>query len=228
MSNPASCIKQLKSGLLAVLALLVVALPASAVNILVSGLNDSVSSEGLAQIFAEYGEVSSATVVRDPATGKSRGFGFVEMQDLEGRAAILALDQTAQGGLKINVKEVDRPDRDRPAPGGFGGGNRPRDPAPAPSANPATAPQAPTPPPASPVPTPAPEDAQDDAETQWTEDTLDPAGDTIADEEEEESDDGGAADEAVDNETDTDTDNEDSVGDDLSEDALESEAGASK
>lgn len=91
-------------------------------NIFVSGLNYSMSSEELTEVFTQFGTVASAKVVTDRATGRSRGFGFVEMpQDDEGRAAIAQLDQTDVNGRKINVKEAE----DRPARTG-GGSDRPR------------------------------------------------------------------------------------------------------
>ncbi len=102
-------------------------------NIFVSGLNFSMSSDELTEVFAAYGAVTSAKVITDKATGRSRGFGFVEMSsDEEARNAISALDQTEQKGRKINVKEAeDRPQRssnDRPRSnyggGGGGGGGR--------------------------------------------------------------------------------------------------------
>ena len=102
-------------------------------NIFVSGLNYSMSSEELTEVFTQFGTVASAKVVTDRATGRSRGFGFVEMPtDDEGRNAVSALDQTEVNGRKINVKEAeDRPQRsasgggssDRPR-GNFGGGGR--------------------------------------------------------------------------------------------------------
>ncbi|MCC6599064.1 MAG: RNA-binding protein [Crocinitomicaceae bacterium] len=94
-------------------------------NIFVSGLNYSLTSEELNALFSQYGAVTSAKVVTDRETGRSRGFGFVEMAgDEEGRNAVSALDQTEVKGRKINVKEAeDRPQRsnDRPR-GNFGGG----------------------------------------------------------------------------------------------------------
>lgn len=96
-------------------------------NIFVSGLNYSLSSEELSAIFSQYGEVASAKVIMDKATGRSRGFGFVEMvSDDDGRNAISSLDQSDVKGRKINVKEAeDRPQRsnDRPQRN-FGGGGR--------------------------------------------------------------------------------------------------------
>jgi|JI81AbrownRNA_FD_contig_31_2192501_length_453_multi_7_in_0_out_0_1 RNA recognition motif-containing protein len=100
-------------------------------NIFVSGLNYSLTSEELSELFAQYGSVSSAKVIMDKMTGRSRGFGFVEMSnDEEGRNAVSALDQSDIKGRKINVKEAeDRPQRsggDRPQRsfGGDRGGSR--------------------------------------------------------------------------------------------------------
>ncbi len=80
-------------------------------NIFVSGLNYSLTSDELQAIFTQYGEVASAKVITDRDTGRSRGFGFVEMSDdAEARNAIDALDQAEMKGRKINVKEAeDRP-----------------------------------------------------------------------------------------------------------------------
>ena len=80
-------------------------------NIFVSGLNYSLTSDELQAIFTQYGEVASAKVITDRDTGRSRGFGFVEMSDdAEARNAIYALDQAEMKGRKINVKEAeDRP-----------------------------------------------------------------------------------------------------------------------
>jgi RNA recognition motif-containing protein len=95
-------------------------------NIFVSGLNYSMSSDELSQVFSRFGAVASAKVITDRATGRSRGFGFVEMEsEDEARNAIAQLDQSDVGGRKINVKQAeDRPARsnDRPRGGGYGGG----------------------------------------------------------------------------------------------------------
>ncbi|HMQ46649.1 MAG TPA: RNA-binding protein [Saprospiraceae bacterium] len=94
-------------------------------NIFVARLNFDTSSETLESLFANYGEVSSAKVIMDHVTGKSRGFGFVEMpNDDEARQAINDLNDTDVDGNTIVVKEADdRKSRggggDR---GGFGGG----------------------------------------------------------------------------------------------------------
>lgn len=97
-------------------------------NIFVSGLNYSLTSEELNSLFAQYGAVTSAKVVTDRDTGRSRGFGFVEMpEDDEARTAISALDQSEIKGRRINVKEAEERaprSNDRPRGGGGFGGNR--------------------------------------------------------------------------------------------------------
>ena len=96
-------------------------------NIFVSHLSWGTNSESLQDLFAQYGEVSSANVIMDKMTGRSRGFGFVEMpNDNEGQAAIDALNGTNFEGQTITVN-VARPREDRSndrGRGGYGGGNR--------------------------------------------------------------------------------------------------------
>lgn len=58
-------------------------------------------------LFAEFGEVQSCTLVMDKATGKSKGFGFVEMQLYEARTAIKRLNAKKIGGSVIRVKEAE-------------------------------------------------------------------------------------------------------------------------
>lgn len=88
-------------------------------NIYISNLNFSTKSESLQNLFAEYGEVSSANIITDRETGRSRGFGFVEMMsDTEGQAAIDALNGTDFEGKTLTVN-VARPKEDR---GNRGGG----------------------------------------------------------------------------------------------------------
>lgn len=94
-------------------------------NIYVSNLNFSTSSESLQELFAGYGEVSSANIIKDRETGRSRGFGFVEMpNDSEGQKAIDELNGTDFEGKTINVN-VARPKTERSSGGGYGnrGGN---------------------------------------------------------------------------------------------------------
>ena len=93
-------------------------------NIYVSNLNFSTKSESLQDLFAEYGEVSSANIITDRETGRSRGFGFVEMpNDAEGQKAIDELNDTDFEGKTITVN-VARPKTERSGGGGYnrGGG----------------------------------------------------------------------------------------------------------
>jgi RNA recognition motif-containing protein len=94
-------------------------------NIHVSNLSFNVTDEDLKEFFTEYGEVSSAKVIMDKFTGKSRGFGFVEMPDDEAaKKAISELDNGMVEGRAIRVSEA-RPREDRPSNNrGGGGGNR--------------------------------------------------------------------------------------------------------
>lgn len=90
-------------------------------NIFVSNLSWDTTSGSLQDLFSQYGQVSSANVITDRETGRSRGFGFVEMDnDSEGQAAIDALNQTNFEGNVINVN-VARPKAPRSNGGGFGG-----------------------------------------------------------------------------------------------------------
>lgn len=92
-------------------------------NIYVSHLSWGTKSDSLQDLFAQYGEVSSANIITDRETGRSRGFGFVEMpNDEEGQAAIDALNNTDFEGQTISVN-VARPKTERPSNGG-GYGNR--------------------------------------------------------------------------------------------------------
>ena len=78
-------------------------------NIFISNLNFKVQSEELNEIFAEYGEVSSAKVITDKLTGRSRGFGFVEMPDDEAaKRAIEELNEAEHEGKVLSVS-VARP-----------------------------------------------------------------------------------------------------------------------
>jgi RNA recognition motif-containing protein len=91
-------------------------------NIYVSNLSFNVQDEDLKEFFTEYGEVSSAEVITDKFTGKSRGFGFVEMPDDEAaRKAISELDNGTVEGRTIKVMEA-KPKEARPARSNGGGG----------------------------------------------------------------------------------------------------------
>ncbi len=75
----------------------------------------------LQQLFEQHGSVTSAQVVMDRDTGRSKGFGFVEMgTDAEAQAAITALNQAEFGGRTLTVNEA----RPKPEGGGGGGGGR--------------------------------------------------------------------------------------------------------
>ena len=89
-------------------------------NIYISNLSYSIESNDLTELFQEYGTISSAKVITDRETGRSRGFGFVEMDnDAEGQKAIDELNQAEYDGKVISVA-VARPKTE----GSFGGGNR--------------------------------------------------------------------------------------------------------
>src|SRR5215216_3360669 len=95
-------------------------------NIYVSNLSFNVQDEDLKEFFTEYGEVSSAKVITDKYTGKSRGFGFVEMPDDEAaKKAIAELDNGVVEGRSIRVSEA-RPKEERSNNGGSGGGGNNR------------------------------------------------------------------------------------------------------
>jgi RNA recognition motif-containing protein len=89
-------------------------------NIYVSNLSFNVQDEDLKEFFTEYGEVSSAKVITDKFTGKSRGFGFVEMPDNEAaQKAITELDNGVVEGRTIKVMEA-KPREEKPrSNGGF-------------------------------------------------------------------------------------------------------------
>jgi len=76
-------------------------------NIYVGNLSFRTDDEELREVFAEFGEVTSAKVIIDRETDRSRGFGFVEMaSDDEGKAAIEALDGAEVGGRNLRVNEA--------------------------------------------------------------------------------------------------------------------------
>ncbi len=88
-------------------------------NIYVGNLSHDVTDEDLRQEFETFGQVESATVIKDKFSGESRGFGFVEMPSKEeAAAAISGLEERELKGRKINVNEA------KPRPAGRGGGGR--------------------------------------------------------------------------------------------------------
>ena len=91
-------------------------------NIYVGNLSYSTQDDDLRDAFAAYGEVASARVIADRDTGRSRGFGFVEMTNSgEAQAAINALNGTDLQGRTISANEA-RPREERSPRGGGGGG----------------------------------------------------------------------------------------------------------
>ena len=85
-------------------------------KIYVGNLNFATSEEELSNIFAQYGTIASASIVLDRYTGRSRGFGFVEMDDeTVSDAAISALNGYELDGRALRVNEANsRPRRDGP------------------------------------------------------------------------------------------------------------------
>jgi cold-inducible RNA-binding protein len=92
-------------------------------NIFVGNLDFNTSEDELRQLFQTYGQVDRVSIMTDRDTGRSRGFGFVEMTSPEeGEKAIAALNGSQVGGRTLNVNEA-RPKVER---GGGGGGGRDR------------------------------------------------------------------------------------------------------
>jgi cold-inducible RNA-binding protein len=90
----------------------------------VGGLSYSTSDSALKELFAEAGTVESATIIMDRMSGRSKGFGFVEMgSDEEAAKAIELFNGKEFDGRTITVNEA-RPQEERPRQGGFGGGRR--------------------------------------------------------------------------------------------------------
>jgi RNA recognition motif-containing protein len=96
-------------------------------NLFVGNLAWATTQADLEAAFGAYGEVSSAKIMTDRETGKSRGFAFVEMpNDAEARKAVDELNGKDLKGRAINVNEA-RPREERPRSGGFGGGGGDRE-----------------------------------------------------------------------------------------------------
>ncbi len=101
-------------------------------NIYVGNMSYDVTEDDLREAFEAHGEVASANIIKDKYSGRSKGFGFVEMgDDQAAMAAIEALNQTELKGRSINVNKAkprtERRDGDRGGGGGrggFGGGGR--------------------------------------------------------------------------------------------------------
>ncbi|NMA74568.1 MAG: RNA-binding protein [Bacteroidales bacterium] len=84
-------------------------------NIFIGGLSYATTDEALEALFQEYGEITSARVIKDRVTGRSKGFGFVEMEnDDEATKAISELDGVEFDSRTIAVSEA-KPRKERPA-----------------------------------------------------------------------------------------------------------------
>ena len=102
-------------------------------NIFIAGLSYNLGEAELEELFAEYGEVVSVKIIMDRETGRSKGYGFVEMADDEaGDKAIAALNEVDMDGKTLSVS-VARPREERPrrsygnnGGGGYRGGNNSR------------------------------------------------------------------------------------------------------
>ena len=95
-------------------------------NIFVGNLSFNTAEDELRQLFEPFGQVDRVSIMTDRDTGRSRGFGFVEMASNEdGEKAIASLNGSQVGGRTINVNEA-RPKTERSGGGGGGGGGRDR------------------------------------------------------------------------------------------------------
>jgi RNA recognition motif-containing protein len=93
-------------------------------NIFVGNLNFNTSEDELRQLFEAHGQVDRVSILTDRETGRSRGFGFVEMNnDADGEKAIAALNGTEIGGRTLNINEA-RPKAEHGGGGGGGGRDR--------------------------------------------------------------------------------------------------------
>jgi len=91
-------------------------------NIYVGNLSFSVTETDLREAFAAYGQVATASIIKDKFSGESRGFGFVEMPTKEeAEKAITALNGKDLKGRTMTVNEA-KPRTDRPRTSGSGGG----------------------------------------------------------------------------------------------------------
>jgi len=92
------------------------------IKLFVGNLGYGVDSDALERLFAPHGAVESAAVITDRGTGRSKGFGFVEMASKDAaQAAISALNGTEYDGRVLNV-DLAKPREERPRGGGGGGG----------------------------------------------------------------------------------------------------------
>jgi RNA recognition motif-containing protein len=95
-------------------------------NIFVGNLSHQVTEDELRQAFEAFGQVASATIIKDKFSGESRGFGFVEMPTKsEAESAIAGLNGTELKGRTLNVNEARPRSEARRGPGPSRGGGRP-------------------------------------------------------------------------------------------------------
>ena len=95
-------------------------------KIYVGNLSYDATEDDLRGLFGAHGQVETVTIIKDQYSGRSRGFGFVEMAEKgEGEAAIAALNGTEHRGRKLNVNEA-RAQSEAPRRGGGGGERRRR------------------------------------------------------------------------------------------------------
>jgi RNA recognition motif-containing protein len=96
-------------------------------RLFVGGLPYSINDEALGQMFAPFGQVTSANVITDKYSGRSKGFGFVEMDDAAAQEAITKLNGSQLEERTISVS-VARPREERPqfSPGGYNRDRNPR------------------------------------------------------------------------------------------------------
>jgi len=88
----------------------------------VGNLSFDTTDTTLREMFSAHGTVDSAQIIQDRDTGRSKGFGFVEMSsDQEAKAAIDALNESSHGGRQLTVNEA-KPKSSSGSRGGFGGG----------------------------------------------------------------------------------------------------------
>ena len=80
-------------------------------NIFISNLSFRIGDDDLKSLFEEYGAVKSAKVITDKLSGRSRGFGFVEMEDAPAISAIEALNGKEMGGRALKINEAREPEQ---------------------------------------------------------------------------------------------------------------------
>jgi len=91
------------------------------VSIYVGNLSFSTDQSSLTDLFSPFGEVISANVISDRETGRSRGFGFVEMESAAAQKAISSLDGVEHDGRRLKVNEAQKRESNQRRGGGGGG-----------------------------------------------------------------------------------------------------------